>query len=78
MHAAPGGGQAGVYRSVAHLVPDEMASTFVVTGNPGEVREKLEPAWEFADSVCLIPPILSIEPEQANQYFMTIAETFYS
>ena len=26
------------YRSVAHLVPNDMASTFVVTGTPGEVR----------------------------------------
>jgi alkanesulfonate monooxygenase SsuD/methylene tetrahydromethanopterin reductase-like flavin-dependent oxidoreductase (luciferase family) len=66
------------YRSVAHLVPDEMASTFIVTGTPSDVRRKIEPVWEFADSVCLIPPILSLDPEQAGQYFATIAETFYS
>jgi probable F420-dependent oxidoreductase len=66
------------YRSVAHLVPDEMASTFVVTGTPSDVRRKIDPVWEVADSVCLIPPILSLGPEQAGQYFATIAETFYS
>ena len=55
-----------------------MATTFVVTGTPGEVRQKLEPVWEFADSMCLVPPLLTIEPERASEYFMTIAETFYS
>ena len=66
------------YRSVAHLVSDDMARTFVVTGTPDAVRQQLEPVWEFADSLCLIPPILSLEPAQSEQYFTTIAETFYS
>jgi len=73
--------QAGVkrgdYQGVAHLVPDEMASTFVITGTPEEVRQKLEPAWELADAMCLIPPVLSLPPEQTEAYFNTIAETFY-
>jgi alkanesulfonate monooxygenase SsuD/methylene tetrahydromethanopterin reductase-like flavin-dependent oxidoreductase (luciferase family) len=73
--------QAGVkhgdYRSVAHQVPDEMASTFVVTGTPDEVRRKVEPVWEVADSVLLVPPLLTIEPEKSAQYFGTIAQTFY-
>lgn len=63
--------------SVAHLVPDEMASTFVVTGAPDEVAKKIEPVWEYADSMCLLPPILTIEPEKSLAYFMTIAQTFY-
>jgi probable F420-dependent oxidoreductase len=73
--------QAGVkrgdYQSVAHLVPDEMAQTFVITGRPEEVRKRLEPAWELADSMCLIPPMLTLAPEQTQAYFNTIAETFY-
>ena len=73
--------QAGVkrgdYQSVAQLVPDEMAQTFVITGTPDEVRRKLEPAWDLADSMCLIPPVLSLAPEQIEAYFATIAETFY-
>jgi alkanesulfonate monooxygenase SsuD/methylene tetrahydromethanopterin reductase-like flavin-dependent oxidoreductase (luciferase family) len=40
--------QKGGYRSAAHLVPDEMAETFVVCGTPDEVRKKIEPAWEIA------------------------------
>lgn len=73
--------QAGVkrgdYQSVAQLVPDEMVQTFVITGTPDEVRRKLEPAWDLADSMCLIPPVLSLAPEQIEAYFATIAETFY-
>jgi probable F420-dependent oxidoreductase len=67
----------GDYQSVAHLVSDEMASTFVITGTPDEVREKLEPVWEATDSMTLLPPILSLLPEQMEAYFNTIAETFY-
>jgi hypothetical protein len=62
---------------VAHLVSDEMASTFVITGTPDDVRKKLEPVWEFTDSMTLIPPVLSLSPEQTEAYFATIAETFY-
>ncbi len=54
----------GDYRSVAHLVPDEVA-------------KKIEPVWEYADSMCLILPVLTIEPEKALVYFATIAQTFY-
>jgi probable F420-dependent oxidoreductase len=71
------GTKRGDYRSVAHLVPDEMASTFVITGTPDDVRSKLEPVWEFTDSMTLIPPVLSLSPEQTEAYFGTIAETFY-
>lgn len=73
--------QAGVkqgdYQGVAHLVPDEMAQTFVITGTPDEVRTKLEPAWEIADSMTLVPPMLSLAPEQTEAYFSTIGEAFY-
>ncbi len=68
----------GDYRSVAHLVPDEMASTFVQTGTPGEVAKKIGPAWEFADSMCLLPPVLTLPPEKSLEYFTTIAQTFYT
>jgi len=68
----------GDYRSVAHLVPDEMASTFVVTGTPDEVAKKIEPVWEFADSMCLVPPVLTLPPEKSLAYFATIAQTFYA
>ncbi len=65
------------YLSVANLVPDEMASTFVITGTPAEVRLKLESVWEHTDSMTLMPPILSLAPEKVAAYFDTIAATFY-
>lgn len=71
------GVQRGDYRSVAALVPDDMASTFVVTGTPDEVRRKLEPAWAVADAMTLIPPVLSLSAEQTGFYLATIAETFH-
>ena len=40
----------GDYIGVKHLVPDEMAETFVVCGTADEVRKKLEPVWDVADS----------------------------
>ena len=33
--------------------------------------------WEFADSMCLLPPVLTLPPEKSLEYFMTIAQTFY-
>jgi alkanesulfonate monooxygenase SsuD/methylene tetrahydromethanopterin reductase-like flavin-dependent oxidoreductase (luciferase family) len=72
------GVQAGDYLSVAHLVPDEMAETFVVCGTPDEVRRKVEPVWEVADSLCLNPPVYALSPEAVMGYTGTIAETFYS
>ena len=40
----------GDYRSVKHLVTDEMAQTFVVCGTPDEVRTRVAAIWESADS----------------------------
>lgn len=67
----------GSFLDAARLVPDEMARTFVVTGTPDEVRKRLEPAWEAADSMTLVAPI-SAAPERQAQYQMTIAQLFYS
>lgn len=66
------------YQGVAHLVPDEMASRFVITGTPHEARRKLARIREIADSVTLMPPILTLPPERSEAYFGTIADTFYS
>jgi len=68
------GVQQGDFRSVAALVTDEMASTFVVTGTPEEVRRKLEPAWVVADAMTLIPPVLSLTPDKMAFYAASIAQ----
>lgn len=68
----------GDYRSVTHLVPDEMASTFVVTGTPDEVRQKVEQVWRVADSVALAAPAFTLPRDKIKYYGRTIAETFYT
>jgi probable F420-dependent oxidoreductase len=72
------GVQRGDYVSVAHLVPDEMAETFVVCGTPDEVRKKIEPVWDVADSLLLAPPAYALPPEKLMAYVGAIASTFYS
>ncbi|MBK7125272.1 MAG: LLM class flavin-dependent oxidoreductase [Dehalococcoidia bacterium] len=68
----------GDYLGVKHLVPDEMAQTFVVCGTPDEVRARVAKVWEVADSACLNPPIYALEPEQVMAYGMAIAQLFYT
>ena len=60
---------------VLPVSPDDMASTFVLTGTPDEVKKRLEPAWEIADSVTLVPPALSL-PEKTFIYTQTIEKHF--
>ncbi len=71
------GVQRGDYRSVAHLVPDEMVRAFVAVGPPEKVREQIEPFWSFADSLCVVPPVYALSPEKLLYYTQAIAETFY-
>lgn len=67
----------GGYTSVAGTVPDEMAETFVICGTPDEVRRKIEPVWEVADSLWLAPPAWALSPEKRMAYAGAIASTFY-
>jgi probable F420-dependent oxidoreductase len=67
----------GDYLGVAHLVPDEMAETFVLCGTSDEVRKKLEPAWDLVDSMTLAPPAYGMPPDKLMAYGGAIASTFY-
>lgn len=67
----------GDYLSVANLVPDEMAQTFVVCGTADEVRKRIEPAWDVVDSMTLAPPAYGLEPAKILSYAGAIAATFY-
>jgi alkanesulfonate monooxygenase SsuD/methylene tetrahydromethanopterin reductase-like flavin-dependent oxidoreductase (luciferase family) len=71
------GVQHGGHAGAAHLVPDEMAETFVTCGTPDEVRKKIEPVWDVADSLLLVPPTYSLPPEKVMAYAGAIASTFY-
>ena len=63
----------GGYRSAAKLVPQDMAETFVVCGTPDEVRRKIEPVWDVADGLCLVPPAYGLSQENLLRYVTTIA-----
>jgi len=60
-----------------HLVPDEMARTFVQCGRPDEVRKQVERIWEVADSLWLASPIWGLTQEKIAFYEETQARTFY-
>jgi probable F420-dependent oxidoreductase len=67
----------GGYESAAHLVPDEMAEMFVACGTPDEVRKKIEPVWEVADSLLLAPPAYALPLEKVMAYAAATAGAFY-
>ena len=74
--------QAGVkrgdYMSVRHLVPDEMAQTFVVCGTSDEVRTRVAAIWEVADSATLVPPSYGLDTGAVLRYAAAIAQAFYA
>jgi probable F420-dependent oxidoreductase len=65
------------FAGVAHLVPDDMAETFVHCGTADEVRKKIEPVWETVDSLTLVPPAYTLTPDKLMAYAGAIAGTFY-
>ena len=67
----------GDYTGVAHLVPDEMVEAFIACGTVDEVRKKVAPMWEAADSLCPVPPPYGLPAEKVIGYFGGIASAFY-
>lgn len=57
----------------AHLVPNEMVRTFAACGTQDQVRAWLEPLWQRANSMLILPP----SPEQLAAKTAAIAETFW-
>ncbi len=68
----------GDYLGAAKLVPDEMVRTFVLCGTPEECRTQLEPAWEMATSVTLVPPVYGLTMDKTLRYTIAIAEAFHA
>ena len=64
--------------AAAHLVPDQMARTFVACGSPDEVRELVEPLWQRANSMMIIPPNWGLSAERLAAKATAIAETFWT
>ncbi|MEB2284911.1 MAG: LLM class flavin-dependent oxidoreductase [Myxococcales bacterium] len=69
--------QRGDYRSAARLVPDEMVRTFVAVGDRDAVRARFAAVAEFADSLCIVPPVYALAPERMMAYGAGIAEALY-
>jgi len=67
----------GDYIGAAKHVTDEMAQTFVVCGSPDDVRKRLAPVYEVADSLTLVPPVYNLSPDKLLAYSTAIANTFY-
>jgi probable F420-dependent oxidoreductase len=67
----------GDYVGVAASIPDEMVETFVLCGTPDEVRKRVEPLWQIADSLCPVPPAYALPPDKVLAYAGAIATTFY-
>lgn len=61
------------YLEGAKLVPDEMVRAFVAIGDIDKVRERIEPIWSIADSVCFCPPAYNMSPEKQMFYSGQIA-----
>jgi alkanesulfonate monooxygenase SsuD/methylene tetrahydromethanopterin reductase-like flavin-dependent oxidoreductase (luciferase family) len=64
--------------AAARLVPDEMVRTFAACGTPDQVRERIEPLWQRANSMLILPPSWGLSPEQLAAKTAAIAETFWA
>jgi probable F420-dependent oxidoreductase len=62
----------------ARLVPDEMVRTFAACGTPDQVREWVEPLWQRANSMLILPPSWGLSPEELTAKAVAIAETFWA
>lgn len=70
------GVQSGNYLSVIDKVPDEMVRAFVAIGDLDKVRERIEPLWGMADSLCVIPPAYNLSLEKQMYYSGQISQLF--
>lgn len=62
----------------ARLVPDEMVKKFAACGTPDQVRELVEPLWQRANSMLILPPSWGLSPEQLAAKTAAIADTFWA
>ena len=72
--ACQAGVKQGDYLSVVDKVPDEMVRAFVAIGDLDKVRERIEPVWGVANSVCIVQPAYAMSPEKQAFYMGQIAQ----
>jgi probable F420-dependent oxidoreductase len=57
-------------------VSEEMIDTFTAAGTVDDVRAKVQPYLDLADTVCLSPPDQLIDPEETERYRRSLLEAF--
>ncbi len=67
---------AGNTAGMVDAVTDPMVDAFAVAGRPDDVRRRLAPYAELADSICLMPPDQLIEPAETDRYREALLATF--
>jgi hypothetical protein len=55
-----------------------MVKTFAACGTSDQVREWIEPLWQRANSMLILPPSWGLRPEQLTAKTTAIAETFWA
>jgi probable F420-dependent oxidoreductase len=60
----------------AEAVSEDMIDTFAATGDADQVRAKVQPYLDLADTVCLSPPDQLIEPAETERYRQALLEVF--
>ncbi len=68
------GVQRADFMSIVDEVSDEMVRAFVAIGDLDKVRERLEPLWDIADSMCIVPPGYGLPIEKQMFYGGQIAQ----
>ncbi|MEX0683124.1 MAG: LLM class flavin-dependent oxidoreductase [Dehalococcoidia bacterium] len=72
------GVQNGDYIAASEHVTDEMAETFVLCGSADDVRKRIAPVYDVADSLTLVPPAYNLGADKLLAYGAAIANTFYA
>ncbi|MFQ5471769.1 MAG: LLM class flavin-dependent oxidoreductase [Dehalococcoidia bacterium] len=66
----------GDQTAMSDAVTDEMIDAFAIAGTPDDARRKLEPYFEYADTICLTPPDQMVPRESVQAYRNALIETF--
>lgn len=61
----------------AKSLPDEMARTFAACGTPDDVLEWIEPLWQRANSIMILPSNWGVAPELHEARSALVKETFW-
>ncbi len=68
---------AGGLRGAGRGVPEDIAQMLVPYGEPEEVRENVQRAWEVADSIAILPTPYGVPPERSAEYAKRIETLFF-